>query len=221
MNYMKIMNCEIMTNDLGQKIGDTIVRYDGIPYYVRVAAGDLINLFDVASPSGKTVQQVDARDPLFDISSLPLGYVNYQLWKQTFYVTRFPKRQVKQGVIPQNTKINYFPNLHWTGGFPRSQDVLFNKAFKDSVMGVFPPLENAIKGLRGIHTSNPSTHYSVAISRDIALVIDEQAIVKVYYKNRYVGWIAPNDNIVNVNETDGMGWVVSKYLSDVLGWVIV
>lgn len=218
----KIMNCGIITNDLPQKIDQSVVRYNGMPFWVRCQGGDNVSLHPIEDTNSLT-QVVSVRDPLFDISSIPLGYVNYRLWKTTVWVTRFPVRKYKQGLTSQNIRTHYFPNLLYSnsnGGWPRSADILFTKTFKDSIMDIFPPLENALKGLRGIHKTQPTTHYSVAVSRDIALVIDEQAIIQVFYKNAYVGWIAPNDHIVVVNSANGLGWIVSKYLSEHLGWTV-
>ena len=97
-------------------------------------------------------------------------------------------------------------------------DVLFHRSFADSVEGIFPDLLGSIATLRRNLDLN-LTEGEVAISRCIALSIDAQGIIKVFYKNLYVGWIAPDNDIVHVKRGD-LAWVVSHYLSHVLGWKV-
>lgn len=217
------MKCEISTQDLPQKLDQTIIRYDDVPYYLRIEGGEQVRLYELTRGLDKVFGSVSVRDDKIDISSVPLGYVNYIPWKAVFYLTRQPTRKVKQGLTIQNVKSSYFPGVQFITDnhfYPKAQEILFHKSFKESVMGQFPGLQNALKGLRGIHKSENRGHYSAAISQDIALLIDEQGIIKVYYKNDYVGWIPPNEFTVLVNEKNGLGWVVSRYLSHELGWTI-
>jgi hypothetical protein len=83
----------------------------------------------------------------------------------------------------------------------------------------YPKLPDAMKMLRGLHAKDPSQVYQVAIRRDIAIEINQMGIINVHYKRSFVGWIQPDKNIVHIPKSD-LSWVISKYLSDHLDWVV-
>lgn len=202
------MKCTIIPGDISQKMDSSIFRYKKIPYWVSYEGGTIIRLLNI--PDQEIKYKIDFNDPDLDFSSCPLGYLNYVPYKSVGYLVRIPVRKVKQGVNSQNTKVIRLP------GHPNLpfnvNSALSSKSFVDMVTGKYPSLETALSTLR---KSDPESQ--IAVSRDIALTVDEQGIIKVYYKNNYVGWIQPNKFVVHIKNTD-MGWVVSKCLSHVLGW---
>lgn len=205
------MKCNIIPKDIPQKIGESIFRYKGFPYYCRDAGGNRLALYNLWNIQGEYVQMIDYQDKDFDFSSVPLGYVNVKDYVCVAYIMRTPVRKVKQGINNHNTKYYNLPGVKPCGGL---NYVLFSKAFTDMVMDKYPSLEEAMTKLRKLQEPG-----GIAITRSIALSIDEQDIIKVYYKNQYVGWIQPGKFTVHVKGND-LGWVISKYLSHVLGWQI-
>lgn len=210
------MKCTIIPGDIGQKMSESIFRYKGVPYFVKEAGGKKIELYELDKVQGGhgPIDVIPFNHDDLDFSSVPLGYVNYTRndWSHVVYISRYPVRKVKQGINNHNTRYKFLPDA--VDLKPVSlQNVLFSKAFVDSVIGIFPSLESSLNVLR------KNDKKEIAISRDIALSIDEQGIIKVYYKNKYVGWIQPDKFTVHVKRDD-LGWVVSRYLSHVLGWTV-
>lgn len=210
------MRCTIIPEDIPQKISESIFRYKGVPYYVKNAGAGYISLYLLTDLNGSVFKKIKFDDPDFDFSSIPLGYVNYEEYKHTPYLSRTPVRKVKQGVNGQNVKMYFIPGgeLNKKYGF-NSASVLYSQGFINMTQDMYPSLEEAMIKLR----KKKEKIAEIAISRNIALLIDEQDIIKVFYKNQYVGWIQPNKYLVHVKSND-LGWVVSKYLSHILGWQI-
>lgn len=206
-----------INHDLTQKLSECIVRYKGVPYYTRTN-GSTVHLYELHKIDSGAVHAIDYKDEHLDVSSVPLGYVNIKPYESVAYILRNPIRRVKQGICPNNTHSKAALGIHSV--FPRN-GVLFSKAFVDSVTGVFPPLQTALDKLRSLNESGSTEKHPIAISRDIGLVIDQQGLIGVYYKEEYVGWMPPNENLVMVNGKKNLGWIVSKYLSPHVGWNVV
>lgn len=207
------MKCTIIPNDISQKMAESIFKYQGRPYYVRHSGGNKIDLYELQNATGHIVYTIKYDDDGLDFSSIPLGYVNLKPYVAVVYLTRVPVRKVKQGINTSNTKMNSLPGSLKKGYNMTS--TLFSEGFVNMAIEKYPSLEESLEKLR----KKDSKSGEVAISRSIALMIDEQDIIKVFYKNEYVGWIQPGKFLVHV-KSDGLGWVVSKYLSHILGWQI-
>lgn len=221
------MKNTIQQQDVQQKLDSCIFRYKGVPYYVR-GKGSSLSLYHLYDSGGASAHTIHYNDPDLDISSIPLGYVNVPNpnEKGTFlvsYFTRIPIRRVKQGVTTENTNMSALPGANKMAG---KNNVMFSKAMVDSIMGDFPKLDVALKDLRKLVAQKDAeilqgknVRFEIAISRSIALVIDQMGIIRAYHKNVYIGWIAPDDYIIHVKSND-LGWIVSKYLHHILGWKV-
>lgn len=216
------MKCNILTKDIEQKLHGCIIRYKGHPYYATFYGGDQMKLYNVGKNQNESYKYtVSIYDDEFDISSVPLGYVNgdHKDYMYVSYVTRNPIRKVRQGICTTNLNLDYLPNSPFRG-IARLDHTFRSKGFEDTITGSFMPLGNALKTLRSPFKDTEQKYREIAISREIALTIDELGLIKVYFKNTYVGWIAPNEFIVHVPSDNGKAWVVSRYLSHILGWTI-
>jgi hypothetical protein len=212
------MKCRIPDADLGQKINDTVCRYKGQPVYVRTGdKGKSITLFKL-DETDKLVATITKDDVNFDIASIALGYVNGERTLRALYVSRLPLRRTKQGIDPRALKISAIPGSG-AGAAPNSTSIIFSKSFIEMVNNTYPSVEEALPALRAALAKDGTTG-SIAVSKDIAISIDKMGIVRVHYKNEYVGWIQPNKFLVHVPSDSGLSWVISKYLSHVLGWQI-
>lgn len=211
------MKCRIPDADLGQKLHETICRYKGHPVWVKIREGQEIHLYKT-----NDVQQrwaiISKDDADFDISNVPLGYINGSQEKRVYYLTRVPVRRTKQGLSSQNLRIHNLPGFNDALRKPTYNQIMFSPGFADMVLGKYPPLETVMKELR-TNLKNKGDFGQMAVSREIALSIDKVGLIFVYYKNEYIGWIQPDKFTVHVH-SDGVAWVVSKYLSHILGWEI-
>lgn len=209
------MRCNIPERDLAQKLDATVCRYKKDPVYVRVDGRSLI-LYKLPDTSTR-YQIIRSTDPEFDVAGVPLGYMLYSQNQTVYYLSRLPARRVKQGLDARTVRIRNIAGSTNVG--VNAQSLLFSQGFVDLINNKFLPLSDALKMLRGKFKSNSESTYEVPIRRDIALGIDKQGIIKVFYKTDYVGWIAPDQHTVNV-KTDDFSWVVSRYLSQELDWKV-
>lgn len=163
--------------DLEGRLHGTILRYNGEPVFCR-AEGDTLELSDIVTGSHKI--SIEPDDFLLDISSVPLGYMNSVQYKAAVYLKRHPFRRYKQGVILE--LLDAFL-LSYGKSTKVSTSNLRCKGFVDSIKGVFPDVTTAIKALKTDTSLN-----SIAISRDVAFVVDQKIEnIFVYIKDMAVG----------------------------------
>ena len=198
----------------------TIVQFDGIPVYVTVA-GDKWHCYKPSTvhlPNATLIAKgVDPYDPRVDVSSVPLGYVNIPKYFTVRYLCRRPVKGLgyKQGVHGDILSVDQLPDSnddHYFSG----QDILYMQEFEDCVLGKYPSLNEALELLPVQGEENGIAQ--IAIDRHIALSIDKLGIIKAYYRNSLVGWMAPGKRVLNV-PSSSMGWIVSHHLSE-LDWEI-
>lgn len=208
------MRCKIPSADLSLKLNDSICRYKGEPVYIRVDGSSLL-LYHVTQTHDPFVK-IKASDPDFDISGVPLGYV--QVKGDVVYLTRTPVRKTKQGMDVRSTIIRRVTDNSIISRGNNSHYV-FSQGFVDMVANKYPDLNDSIKMIRGKYARDEKCLAQVAISRDIAMWINEMGIINIHYKGEFVGWVEPNGDVVHV-PSGGKGWVVSRFLSSVFSWKI-
>lgn len=197
------MRCKFPERDLSQRLDSTVCRYKGFPYWVRYVNRGVLGLYSLASGGKKCVHEISPTDENFDISTVPLGYV--QITPDTVvYMSRRPNRIYKQGL--SSDAISYkFTN----GNSFKVSPNFFNEAFERMVIGNYPDLRDVLINLR-----RSETEKEIAISRDIALKYNPNLkIIILYFKgeDNEVGWIVPDTNIVIVPSSE-KGWIVSNHL---------
>ena len=207
------MYLEVPYADWHKKLDQTYIRYKGKPVYIRIME-DEICIYSL--PNQKLMKRVNEITPDFDFESMPLGYFTKD--NKCYYLTRVPYRKIKQGISIGSVLIHPLPNIV-DRALPRISNVLNSQEFVDMVLGNYPPLYEALTSLRESHEAYPRQNSEIAISISIAMRIDENGIIHIYYKNDLVGWIQPNKFIVHV-PSNMRGSIVSKHLSHVLGWEI-
>jgi hypothetical protein len=207
------MRCKIPLRDLSLKLNDTICRYKNKPVYIKVADGTLC-LYELTSAGQKWFKVIKSDDPDLDISSIPLGYIQYN--HRVYYLTRIPMRKTKQGLSAGTLRITSLKSTSNSKGL--SSALIWSQAFVDMVLDQYPSLQDSMKLLRKHYSLDTKFCGEVALSRDIAISINEMGIIEVYYKTQFVGWIQPDRFTVHVPKSD-LGWVISKYLSG-LSWEI-
>ena len=202
--------------DQMQRYHGTIVQFDGQPVYVMVA-GNKWNLYKPSTINiGNNVllfKGIDPYDERVDVSSLPMGYVNLSKWKTVRYLVRRPVKKFQQGMNPEVLGVHQLPDFK-NEFYVDPNSILYTQEFEDCVLGKYPNLKEALETLE----NQVEDCGEIAIDRSIALSVDKLGIIKAYYRNSLVGWMAPGKKVLNVPSSN-MGWVVSHHLSG-LDWEI-
>lgn len=201
------MKNKFSPRDWEQRLNSTICRYKGQPVYVSVDDGELY----ISKGAGSRYYRIPYDDSDLDISTPPLGYVNFKD-KETeknvvLYCTRSTGRRYKQGLC-KNSLVVY--------GIDRKKSrISGNLIFKSSnlfetINGNFPSLTEILR--------KQEDDTATAVSRNVALCRNKIGVTSVYYKTEMVGWIAPDSDIVHV-PTSSKAEIVSRFLSP-LDWRI-
>lgn len=197
------MKCKFSERDISQRLDATVCRYRGHPYYVRYRDRNLLTLYTLDSGGKKEYLSIHPNDEDFDISTVPLGYMQFDP-NTVVYLSRKPSRMWKQGLSPDGLQIVF----HNANIVRYANVTMLCSAFQNMVLDVYPSLNEALSELRRSEKDK-----EIAISRDIALKINiNLKLIYVYYKTEEVGWIVPDTNIVMVPSSE-MAWIVSKHLN--------
>lgn len=216
------MRCKFNAKDAALKLHETICRYRGEPVWVQTDGAAL--MLSPLTDRGRHTHIIKSNDEEFDISSVPLGYMNS--WgrnKTVHYLTRRPIRRTRQGLCIQAVSARRLSMTGTTkdsfqgGGY--CAELMFSQGMIDMIMGKYPTLGQALATLREDCKKNEKSCSEIAISREIALGINELGIINVFYRDELVGWIQPGKSVVHVPHNE-RAWVVSKFLSGELGWVV-
>lgn len=203
------MHCDYLPQDYATRMDGGIAFYDGEPYLLHTD-GTSITLYTLEEVKFK---KISPSDPLLDLSSPRLGYVNWS--GGAYYVYRKPERKYKQTLHYGSCACfdpTYNDQMAYAGKAVRVDHFFLSSAFQEMLLDKYPTLTTALKNLS-------SKSKAVAISRNVALAKDSFGIIRVFYKMEEVGYIKPNEGIVHVPNSE-LSWIVSKYLSD-YNWVVV
>lgn len=198
------MRCKYQEQDYATRMDGGIAFYDGRPVWMHVA-GAVIAISNF--PKGDNAKKISSADPLLDLASPKLGYVNYE--GTAYYVYRRPERKYKQ-------TLNYGScSLHSPNGTKivhHIEHVFSSKGMLDTLNNKYPSLADTMARLKTQKAK------AVAISRNICLAIDSFGIIRVHFKMEEVGYINPGEKIVRVPK-GAVAWIVSKYLEG-YDWVV-
>lgn len=222
MNFDRRMKCSWDTgNDINSRLHGTICQYKGLPVYVQTGKGG--NLITLTHPvTGKDVGDIFYDDENFDVSSIEVGYMNLLLDDKAkakygeknvvIHAVREPQKKWRQGL---NSNVVLFYGLDGNPGkFGQYAPggILSSQGFYDSLVGVFPTLDEALFLL------NSGEETQLAISKDVALQRLQSEVILVFYKTQNVGYMAPGSKTVIVPSNE-KGWIVSKYLQQ-FSWIV-
>jgi len=201
------MHCNYLPQDWATRMHGGVAFYDNHPVTVAVDGATIyINSF----PEGKIIKSIKFDDPLLDLASPKLGYVN--LPKKAFYMYRRPERKYKQTLTWGSCSLfdpAKSPNNTRNDEIDR---VFLSTHMKDMLLDKYPSLTLVLASLKAGKAT------SKAISKNVCLSADSFGIIRVFYKMDEVGFIKPDEKVVNVPKGK-MAWVVSKYLEN-FDWVI-
>lgn len=159
--------------DLVGRLHGTVVRYKGIALYCQVDGGDLVLR---TLTNDRMYARITPDDPELDISSLPLGFVNFSARQFAVHIRRDPVRRYKQCVDPQAMTYTSLSSRHHAAG-----EVFKDPGFQENISNTFPNFKQAL-------TQVSKTWESIALSRDVAL-FRQANVVKVHIGTDEVGFI--------------------------------
>jgi len=194
-------------NDYNSRLNNSICLYNGHP--VNVSVREEENTFQLTGihPNTKFVSiNIKSTDPLFDISTPPLGWMNFFSSENfALYVERLPVRRWRQGICSTNTRFTPLINgsLFKGGG---GRDYIYTFQFEDMILGKFPSLKECISTLK----KQTHTVHSIAVDRDVCLAKKDN-IYTVWYKKDEVGWITPEKpNILRLAQDSNSFFVANE-----------
>lgn len=201
------MRAKYLPQDTEARLHRGVCFFDGRPYYLELMSQTVAKLTQLYGT--KTPFNIELNDQRLDISSPKLGYLNAK-GGLAVYVYRKPERKYKQLITAGS--VNSFIPLKGSGLY--SGEVLYetmmSKQGESMLLGEYPTLTKVLKKL------GEGKIQSLAISRDIALAMDDKGIVHVFYKMDDVGVI--KDKTVEIPSGD-VAWVVSRNLEG-FDWVV-
>jgi hypothetical protein len=212
------MRCKIPEDDLVNRLDNTFCLYSGAPVFVRCDGGGRLALYD-SWKNTVHLMTIKSDDPLFDVSTPPLGYCNFADG-EVVYVSRDPLRKYKQGFTRDVMKVTSFDGNY-------GAEVKLNSSAVQQMMSrQYPTLAKALKDIKKIRARYdeafiPKGRYiDVAISNDCALrEIGEE--VQVWYRQEFVGvlQVALKGKPTVLVPSSRQGWLVSVYLRS-FDWVV-
>lgn len=163
-------------HDLETRLGGAVYMYKGEPYRMY---------FDGAKVIGEDIQTGERKltlassDVDIDISSIELGYMNYDTnsgGTRAVYLTRRPCKQWKQGVCSNNIM-----TLDYDGQeAPYSRDsIVCSKGFYDLCIEKYPAFKSMFK---------LKSKSSMALSRSIAVHRNDLGVFGVYLRCKPIGY---------------------------------
>lgn len=199
--------------DLTDRLHGTVCFYDGEPVTVLTSGmDDNLKLMKLAKP-GELVKTIKPDDPLFDISSPPLGYLNYKRSSNNvLYMARTIGKRYKQGV---NSGCCTLESISGVSSPFNIVHVWGSSGFEEMLTGVYPEIEQAFDILeqkKYVQNDGSIIEYNeVAISRSVALKREESGITLVYMRMKNVGYILPEESTIFVPNSE-IGWIITREL---------
>jgi len=173
--------------DVHRRLFDSVVRYKGNLVYVYATKGLDVYIRPVDQPKAEGVA-VSSNSPDLDITSLPLGYMEFN--KYLLYLDRPPYRRQKQAIGPDNIVYYYSGN---SKACNVQHDMLWSKGFVSMVENSYPvvPFENIKKILekKGYHI----------ISRELAFERNS-----LYFRTVLVGEIKNGELSVSSSKVNSL-----------------
>jgi hypothetical protein len=200
------MKCRYVGGDIKKYLDECFIRYNGVPYYASVD-GLNVHLIDLETRQATAVVRGD--DPLLDISSIPLGYVNIGR-DYCLHIKRYPYRKWKQGVCMANIQVSIIGRTADAGRI--TKDHLICQEFKNSILGNFPNWTTAFRMLSTKERCSVALSNSVGVKRNdhtLEFLVDEQVI-------GYIDLREKNFSVVNTKKSE-FSWVYNLEISKIPG----
>lgn len=171
--------------DLSNRLDSCIIRYKGEPYFARYAHPDGLSLYTVdCSTLRHELHEFEPDD--LDISFPELGYMNYEVTDDVYYLKTGPRKQYYQGLRSGVVAV-------WELSGEKSVmngNIIFSESFEKFLKDDFPEVNDVL----GITEMT----YQRAISPELALKKEYSGVILVYYRGRNIGYILPDTDEVTL-----------------------
>lgn len=163
--------------DLKLRLDNTIIRYKGKPFHCRASGGD--DKLSLTRLDDKETQAINvpADHPDLDISSPPLGFVNYD--RTCVYYSRLPQRKYKQGLSQDGIQVR---SLYGTSERNREHPVNSTR-LSNTIRGIYTSFHSCFT-----RATSTSKDYAQAFSRNFALAkVGATGDIHLYHKFTIIG----------------------------------
>lgn len=179
--------------DVRMRLHDSFLRYKNNHYYALHPGQEdrttLLQLCDV--PTKKPVITIDANDPELDVTSPPLGYVQYPKWNGCVFMSRIPFRRQKQGVSHDSVSVYNVWDMREMMG---SRVYFHTEFFLSNLNGVFPTYDGV---LASIHKSK-ETDIARAFDRSFCILYKKDKETLLQYNGTNIGTIDISSKLVTL-----------------------
>lgn len=156
--------------DLQMRLGKSLVRYDGRPYFIMAIDGRTVMGIFTDNEREYTFKLPDTK---LDVRPVPLGYAN--TGAEALYLSRVPQRRYKQGLSEESLKVL---------GRHAARRLLTSKPLAECILNKYPSYVAACKRVR-----EDKRVSSVAFSRKFCVEKDDTGLLFLRYRHEKVGWV--------------------------------
>ena len=168
--------------DAKMRLDNTICMYNKKPVHVYVTDECEENHVKLRYVGGNNKWQfVDYTKPEFCYKSIPLGYCLYG--RRSIYLSRCPLRRQKQGLHQRALRVDG----RKVGDY-EAEEIMAMKTFRDSILGKFPTLEEAVKMILD------QDYEAVPIHRHVCIDVGDGIVMPIRYRMRLVGMYDTRSN---------------------------
>ena len=150
--------------DVNMRLNESVIFYDGKPCYA-LSNDVYLDLYQLRSEM-PYIARVKAANPLIDVRSPQLGFLNHR--DMLFWVFRTTVRKQKQGLCGDNTCIARITSLDNPNRI--SSKTMCTIYFEDMLLGRYPSYEDAMK-----------SKHSIAFARHFAIHRNEETEETLLY----------------------------------------
>lgn len=200
----RMPNLYTLEKDIQDRLSYSIIRYDGVPYLAVYEKKGKLGLFHPVT--SEKFGDIKFDDPLLDISSIEVGYMNLNTAftgnkNKVFYLVRNTKKKYAQGLTSGNllgfTIDNEACNL------TLDIDVTRTKGFYESITGEFPIISDLLNTMRAGE--------QWAVAQDVALRKSRLGLTTLFYRTKELGYFEEGSDTFKCK--DKYLWVFERYLS--------
>jgi hypothetical protein len=164
---------KISRADLEQLFYTSVIRYDGIPVYIRATAENgLVQAKEIAAEKDSVWLRIT--DDKFDFTPVPLGFCNIE--GKALLLSRRPSRHFQVG-LTSRTLVMSWVNGESDRRAEEAMKSMQHKGLRDCILNKFPSMEEALQKLKD------KEHSTIAISRSFALDRDH----RIYFRKNAIG----------------------------------
>lgn len=200
----RMPNLYTLEKDLQDRLSHSIIRYDGVPYLCVYEKKGRLSLYHPVT--SEKIKEIKPDDPLLDISSIEVGYMNMctahtNNKNRVFYLVRLTKKKYIQGLTVGGLYAYTIDNE--ANSLTHDVDIIRTDGFYKSITGDFPTIGNLLTTMRAGE--------QWAVAQDVALRKSRLGLTTLYYRNKELGYFEDGSDVFKCK--DKYLWVFERYLS--------